>query len=180
MLFGCVGGVLLFQQDGDVLSHVFIQNPEEMQENARVGTVYGHGEADTFFVTASYRTEQGWGQDGLWLINPETGAFTRLMDESATASFGPEGERFYVFTADGVLHVLDAGTGELVTRAALLGPGGERPPAITFVGEDIVITDPANGLVKRVSPDTFSTIAEWEVGGTPSSVAFVGIGGAAH
>ncbi len=180
VLFGCVGGVLLFQQDGDALSHVFIQNPEEMQENARVGTVYGHGEADTFFVTASYRSAEGWGQDGLWLVNPGTGAFTRVMDESSTASFGPHGEHFYVFTADGVLHVFEAGTGELVTKAALLGPGGERPPAMTFVGHDIVITDPANGSVKRVSLDTFSTVDEWEVGGTPASVAFVGIGGAAH
>ncbi|MXZ87853.1 MAG: hypothetical protein F4081_07060 [Dehalococcoidia bacterium] len=180
VLFGCTGGVLLFQQDGDALSHVFFQNPEEMLENARVGTVYGHHDAGTFFVTASYRTEQGWGQDGLWHIDPSTGAFTRLMDESATASFGPEGERFFVFTADGVLHVFEADTGELVTKAALLGPGAEHRPAITFIGEDIVITDPANGLVKRVNLDTFSTVAQWEVGGKPSSVAYVGLTGHGH
>ncbi len=179
-LFGCIGGVLLLEQDGDTFSHVFIQNPEEMLENARVGTVYGHAEADTFFVTASYRSEEGWGQDGLWLINPATGAFTRVMDESSTASFGPHGERFFVFTGDGVLHVLDPVTGELATKAALLGPGAERPPAMIFVGEDIVITDPANGLVKRLSLDTFSTVAQWEVGGTPASLAYVGLGAASH
>jgi len=180
VMFGCVGGVLLFQQDGDTLSHVFIENPEEMLDNARVGTVYGHGEANTFFVTASYRTEQGWGQDGLWFIDPASGAFTRVMDESASASFGPHGERFFVFTADGVLHVFEAATGEFVTKAALVGPGAERPPAMTFVGEDLVITDPAKGLVRRVSLDTFSTVAEWEVGGTPASLAFVGLGVASH
>ncbi|MCY3603460.1 MAG: hypothetical protein OXH12_10320 [Chloroflexi bacterium] len=180
VLFGCTGGVLLLQQEGDALSYLFIQNPEEMLENARVGTVFGHGEASTFFVTASYRTEQGWGQDGLWFIDPANGAFTRVMDESSTASFGPHGERFFVFTADGVLHVYDAGTGEFVTKAALLAPGAERPPAMIFVGEDLVITDPANGLVKRVSLDTFSTIDEWEVGGTPASLAFVGLGAAGH
>ena len=180
VMFGCVGGVLLFQQDGDALSHVFFQNPEEMQENARVGTVYGHHDAGTFFVTASYRTEQGWGQDGLWLIDPSTGAFTRVMDESATASFGPEGERFFVFTADGILHVFEAATGAFVTKAALVGPGAERPPSMTFVGEDLVITDPANGLVKRVSLETFSTVAEWEVGGTPASLAYVGLSEASH
>ncbi len=180
VLFGCTGGVLLFQQDGDAFSHVFFQNPEEMLENARIGTVYGHHEAGTFFATASYRTEEGWGQDGLWFINPATGAFTRVMDESATASFGPEGDRFFVFTADGVLHVFEADTGEPVTKAALLGPGAEVRPAMTFVGEDLVITDPANGLVRRVSLETFSTIAEWEVGGTPASLAFVGLGAAGH
>ena len=180
VMFGCVGGVLLFQQDGDTLSHVFIQNPEEMLENARVGRVYGHGEANTFFVTASYRTEQGWGQDGLWFIDPANGAFTRVMDESASASFGPHGERFFVFTTDGVLHVFEAATGEFVTKAALVGPGAERPPAMTFVGEDLVITDPAKGLVRRVSLDTFSTVAEWEVGGTPASLAFVGLAGDSH
>ncbi len=179
-LFGCIGGVLLLQQDGPTFSHVFIQNPGEMLENARVGTVYGHAEAGAFFVTASYRSEQGWGQDGLWLVNPDTGTFTRVMDESATASFGPEGERFFVFTDGGVLHVFDPHTGELVTKAALIGPGGERPPAMTFIGEDILITDPANGLVKRVSLDTFSTVAEWEVGGTPASLAYVGLGAASH
>ncbi len=180
VLFGCVGGVLLIKQDGEAFSHVFFQNPEEMQENARVGTVYGHHEADAFFATASYRTEQGWGQDGLWLVDPATGAFTRVMDESSTASFGPHGEHFFAFTADGVLHVFEGATGELVTKAALLGPGAEQQPAMTFVGDDIVITDPANGLVKRVSLDTFSTVAEWEVGGTPASLAYVGAGGASH
>lgn len=180
VLFGCVGGVLLFQQDGDALSHVFFQNPEEMQENARVGTVYGHHDAGAFFATASYRTEQGWGQDGLWHINPTTGAFTRVMDESASAAFGPEGERFFVFTADGILHVFEGATGAFVTKAALVGPGAERPPAMTFIDEDIVITDPANGLVKRVSLETFSTVAEWEVGGTPASLAYVGLTGHGH
>ena len=179
-LFGCIGGVLLLQQDGPTFSHVFIQNPDEMLENARVGTVYGHAEASAFFVTASYRSDEGWGQDGLWLVNPDTGAFTRVMDESATASFGPEGERFFVFTDGGVLHVFDPHTGELVTKAALIGPGGDLPPAMTFIGEDILITDPANGLVKRVSLDTFSTVAEWEVGGTPASLAYVGMGAASH
>ena len=180
VMFGCVGGVLLFQQDGDTLSHVFIENPEEMLDNARVGRVYGHGEANTFFATASYRSDEGWGQDGLWFIDPASGAFTRVMDESASASFGPHGERFLVFTADGVLHVFEAATGEFVTKAALVGPGAERPPAMTFVGEDLVITDPAKGLVRRVSLDTFSTVAEWEVGGTPASLAFVGLGVASH
>ena len=180
VLFGCTGGVLLFQQDGDAFSHVFFENPEEMLENARIGTVFGHHEAGTFFATASYRGDQGWNQDGLWLINPATGAFIRLMDESSTASFGPEGERFFAFTADGVLHVFKADTGELVTKAGLLGPGAEQAPAMTFVGHDIVITDPANGLVKRVSLETFTTVAEWDVGGTPASVAYVGTGGAGH
>lgn len=179
-LFGCIGGVLLLQQDGGAFSHSFIQNPEEMREDARVGSVYGHAEAGAFFVTALYRGDEGWGQDGLWFLNPATGAFTRVMDESSTASFGPEGERFFVFTADGVLHVIDSDSGELITKAALLAPGAERAPAMIFVGEDVVITDPANGLIKRVSLETFSTVAEWEVGGAPASLAYVGIGGAGH
>ncbi len=180
VLFGCIGGVLLLQQDGDQFSHVFFPNPEEMLENARVGSVYGHHEAATFFASASYRGEQGFAQDGLWHIDPATGAFTRVMDESSTVAFGPEGERVYVFSADGVLHVLDSDTGELVTKAALLGPGADRPPAMIFVGHDLVITDPANGLVKRVSLETFSTVDVWEVGGAPASLAFVGVGGDSH
>ena len=180
VLFGCTGGVLLLRQDGDAFSHRFFENPDDMRDDARVGTVYGHAEADTFFVTASWRSDDGWGQDGLWLVDPATGAFTRVMDESSTAAFGPEGERFFAFTADGVLHAFDPGTGELVTKAALLGPGAERPPAMIFVGDDAVITDPANGRVRRVSLDTFSPVDEWEVGGTPASLAFVGIGGDGH
>ncbi len=179
-LFGCIGGVLLIQQDGDTFSHVFHQNPEDMLENARVGTVFGHAEADTFFVTASYRGEQGWGQDGLWLVDPASGSFTRIMDESSTSAFGPEGKHFYSFTADGVLNVFEGATGELVTKRALLGPGAEMPPAMIFVGDDIVITDPTNGLVRRVNLETFATVDEWEVGGTPASLAYVGVGGGSH
>ena len=179
-LFGCIGGVLLFRQDGAAFSHRFFENPEVMRDDARVGTVYGHAEADTFFVTASWRGDDGWGQDGLWLVDSATGAFTRVMDESSTAAFGPEGERFYAFTADGVLHAFDSGTGELVRKAAILDSGAEGRPAMTFVGDDIVVTDPANGLVRRVSLDDFSPVDEWEVGGTPASLAFVGLGGDSH
>ena len=49
-----------------------------------------------------------------------------------------------------------------------------------FVGDDVVITDPANGRIKRVSLDTFSPVDEWEVGGTPASLALVGLGGDSH
>ena len=179
-LFGCIGGVLLLRQDGAAFSHRFFENPEVMRDDARVGTVYGHAEADTFFVTASWRGDDGWGQDGLWLVDSATGAFTRVMNESSTAAFGPEGERFFAFTADGVLHSFDSGTGELVRKAALLAPGAEGRPALAFVGDDALITDPANGLVRRVSLDDFSLVDEWEVGGTPASLAFVGLGGDSH
>lgn len=179
VLFGCIGGVLLLRQDGAAFSHRFFENPEVMRDDARVGTVYGHAEADTFFVTASWRGGDGWGQDGLWLVDSATGAFTRVMDESSTAAFGPEGERFFAFTADGVLHAFDSGTGELLRKAALIDPA-ERRPAMAFVGDDAVVTDPANGLVRRVSLDDFSLVDEWEVGGTPASLAFVGLGGDSH
>ena len=177
-LFGCTGGVLLFRQDGSAFSHRFFGNPEGMRDDARVGTVYGHAEADAFFVTASWRSGDGWGQDGLWLVDPATGSFTRVMDESSTAAFGPEGERFFAFTADGVLHAFDAGTGELTGKAALLGAEGR--PAMTFAGGDAVVTDPANGRVVRVNLDTLSAVDEWDVGGAPASLAFVGLGGGGH
>ena len=180
ILFGCIGGVLLLRQDGDAFSHRFFENPAGMRDDARVGTVYGHAEADSFFVTASWRSGEGWGQDGLWLVDSATGAFTRVMDESSTAAFGPEGERFFAFTADGVLHAFDAGTGELAGEAAIPGSGAEGRPAMIFVGDDAVVTDPANGRVRRVNLDTFSTIAESEVGGMPASLAFVGLGGGSH
>ena len=177
-LFGCIGGVLLLRQDGAAFSHRFFGNPEGMRDDARVGTVYGHAEADAFFVTASWRSGDGWGQDGLWRVDPATGSFTRVMDESSTAAFGPEGDRFFAFTADGVLHAFDAGTGELAGKAALIGSEGR--PAMTFAGGDAVVTDPANGRVVRVNLDTLSAVDEWEVGGAPASLAFVGLGGDGH
>ena len=53
----------------------------------------------------------------------------------------------------------------------------EGRPAMTFVGGDAVVTDPANGRVVRVNLDALSAVDEWEVGGAPASLAFVGLGG---
>ena len=55
--------------------------------------------------------------------------------------------------------------------------GAEGRPAMTFAGGDAVVTDPANGRVVRVNLDTLSAVDEWDVGGAPASLAFVGLGG---
>ena len=122
--FGCVGGVLFLEVHDGEYEHEFIANPPEMREASRIGSVYGHHHAEHFFGRASYRGDQGFVDDGIWLIDVEHGEMRQVFSEpSASTKFSSDGELLYVLGADGVLHTLDAHDGDLVGTTDLVEPG---------------------------------------------------------
>ncbi len=122
--FGCVGGVLFLEAHDGEYEHVFIANPPEMREDSRIGSVYGHHHVEHFFGRASYRDDQGFADDGIWLIDVDHGEMRQVFSEpSVSTKFSSDGELLYVLGADGVLHALDAHDGDLVatTESARAG-----------------------------------------------------------
>ncbi len=181
---GCTGGVLfLHTHDGDY-EYEFIANPPEMREGSRIGSVYGHHHVEHFFGKASYYDGQGWADDGIWLIDVDHSEMRQVFSEpSVSTKFSSDGELLYVLGADGVLHALDAHDGELLETMALVGPGDAGPPAFIVVGEWLYVSDPNSGHVLAVHLEEMEIEEEWEVGGAPSSLAFIGVadsGGAPH
>ena len=174
--FGCIGGVLFFHAHDGEYEHEFIANPQEMREDSRIGSVYGHHHAEHFFGRASYRDDQGFADDGIWLIDVDHGEMRQVFSEpSVSTKFSSDGELLYVLGADGVLHALDAHDGELLETMELVGPGEAGRPAFIVVGEMLYLADPNSGHVLAVHLEEMEIEEEWELGGAPSSLAFLGV-----
>ena len=174
--FGCIGGVLFLDTHDGEYEHKFIDNPPEMREDSRIGSVYGHHHVDHFFGRASYFDGQGFADDGIWLIDVDHGEMRQVFSEASISSkFSSDGELLYVLGADGVLHSLDAHDGELIETMELVGPGDAGRPAFIVVGETLYLADPNSGHVIAVHLEEMEIEEEWEVGGAPSSLAFVGV-----
>ena len=174
--FGCIGGVLFLHTDDGEYEHEFIANPPEMREDSRIGSVYGHDHVEHFFGRASYRDDQGFADDGIWLIDVDHSEMSQVFDEaSAGAVFSSDGELLYVIGADGVLHALDAHDGDLVATMDLVEPGDGGNAAMTVIGEMLYVADPNGGHVLGVHLEHMEIEEEWELGGAPSSLAFLGV-----
>ncbi|MCY3732715.1 MAG: zinc ABC transporter substrate-binding protein, partial [Chloroflexi bacterium] len=174
--FGCIGGVLFLHAHDGEYEHNFVDNPAEMREDSRIGSVYGHHHVEHFFGRASYRDSEGFADDGIWLIDVAHGEMELVFGEpSAGAAFSSDGEIFYVLGADGVLHALDAHDGDLIETMELVEPGEAGRAAIIVVGEWLYAADPNSGHVLGVHLAHMEIEEEWHVGGAPSSLAFVGV-----
>ena len=181
-LFGCAGGVLFLETHGGEYDHWFIENPAEMHEDARIGSVYGHHDSPTFFGRATYRDSEGFVDDGIWLIDPESGSITSALpaddpaDSSVGAAFGPHGERFYVLTSDGRLRIIDPHDGDQLVVADLIDPiDPQMPPAFTIVGEMLYLADPAAARVIAYHLEDLEIEDEWALPGRPNRIAFLGV-----
>ncbi|MDE2891363.1 MAG: zinc ABC transporter substrate-binding protein [Chloroflexota bacterium] len=174
--FGCIGGVLFLHAHDGEYEHEFIDNPSEMREDSRIGSVYGHHHVEHFFGKASYFDGQGFADDGIWLIDAAHLEMRQVFSEpSFSSAFSSDGEIFYILGADGVLHALDAHDGDLIETMELVAPGDAGRPAFIIVGEWLYLADPNSGHVLGVHLPHMAIEEEWHVGGTPSSLAFVGV-----
>ena len=183
--FGCTGGVLFIEYHDGHFDHWFIDNPAEMREESRIGTVWGHEAAPHFFGSASYRGEDGFVYDGIWMIDVEGRTMTQVLapeegKQSAGAAFSADGHEFFVLTYDGLLNVIEAETGEIedVSHDPLVDPiEPGSGPSFVVVGEMLYLADPAAGHVIEFSLDHMHAEREWEVEGAPSRIAFLGLAG---
>ena len=174
--FGCIGGVLFLDAHDGEYEHEFISNPPEMREDSRIGSVYGHHHVEHFFGRASYRDDEGFADDGIWLIDVDHSEMRQVFSEpSVSTKFSSDGELLYVLGADGVLHALDAHDGDLVSTMDLVEPGESGRPAFIVVGEMLYLADPNSGHVLAVHLEEMEIEEEWELGGAPSSLAFLGV-----
>ncbi len=174
---GCIGGVLFLEAHDGEYEHEFIANPPEMREDSRIGSVYGHHHVEHFFGRASYRDDQGFADDGIWLIDVEHGEMRQVFSEpSSSVKFSSDGELLYVLGADGVLHALEAHDGDLVATMDLVEPGEAGRPSMVVVGEWLYVADPNSGHVLGVHLEHMEVEEEWHLGGAPSSLAFLGVG----
>ncbi len=183
--FGCVGGVLFIEYHDGEFDHWFIDNPSEMREESRIGSVWGHENSPHFFGSASYRGDDGFVNDGIWMIDPEGRSMVQVLapedgKQSAGAAFSADGHEFFVLSYDGLLNVIEGETGEVedVSHDPLVDPiEPDSRPSFVVVGEMLYLADPASGHVIEYSLGEMEIEREWEVDGAPSRIAFLGLAG---
>ncbi len=180
--FGCTGGVLFLEGHDGEYEHEFIANPADMNEAARIGTLWGHGDSEHFFGSASYSQDGARAYDGLWLIDAEGGEMSRVLPAGAegrvlSAAFDGHGEELFALTYDGMLHVIETGTGEVEESLQLIDAfDSDTSPSFIVIGELLYLSDRANGRIVEFSIAEGEIEREWSITGQPGSLAFVGVG----
>ncbi len=179
-VFGCLNGVLFLQSEDGQYEHEIIPYPEETGGNLSMGRYYGHPESDNFFAPATVFEGDAILLGGVWMVDVLNAEMREVFPESsASAAFSSDGDVFYMLAADGILRAFDADHGREVGSMQLVDPFemvfGTPTPAIIVVDEMMYVADPNSGRVLGVHLEHMEIEEEWELGGAPSSLAFVGV-----
>ena len=178
-LFGCTGGALAVEAHDGEYSHAFIAAPEGSPEGFRLTSVWGYPGLDHFFALGS--------AVGLYLVEPEEGLMEQLIPaveglRPIQVSLTHDGEALLVVMSDGELRMYDAHDLDLLaSTAGLLATPVEtgfwaRPHLASAPGA-IFITDSVGGQVLQLDAHDLTETGHWDVSGSPTKIAFVGIVG---
>ncbi len=182
VVFGCTGGVLMIEAHGDHFDDAFIPAPAGSPDDFRLTSVWGYHGLDHFFALGS--------AVGLYIVEPEEGEMDLLIPATddlrpIQVHIGHGGETLLVVMSDGEIRAYDAHDGELKLSAdGLLTTPVEtgfwaRPHLATAPGA-IFITDSVGGKVLQLDEHDLDEVTHWDVAGTPTKIAFVGIVGEAE
>ncbi len=178
-VFGCVGGALAIEAHDGEYDHVFVPAPDGAPDDFRLTTVWGYHGLDHFFALGS--------EVGLYMVEPEEEEMELLIPATENlrpiqAQLGHGGETLLVVMSDGELRMYDAHDLDLLASSdGLLTTPVEtgfwaRPHLATAPGA-IFVTDSVGGRVLQLDAHDLTEVGHWDVSGSPTKIAFVGIMG---
>lgn len=178
---GCADGILIVRSDRGTPVVEKLGFSEGLPEG-RVSTLLG-GRGMQYFLA-------NHGPSAVVLIDPsDAEAFRRIELPMRRVHFAvdPVRARFaYVVTEDGQLHQIDVIRGQIENSISLTEPysmdghWSEPRPRVAVAGDNIVVTDPLNGILHLVDAASFEKAGEIEVEGTPFNIVAVGGSGMVH
>ena len=176
-VFGCTGGVLVVEDHDGHYHHAFIAGPAGSPDDFRLTSVWGYHGLDHFFALGS--------AVGLYIVEPEDGAMEQLIPASdelrpIQVALSYDGELLLVVMSDGEIRMYDAHDADLLasTDTVLsddIDPGFWARPHIATAPGHIFVTDSAAGEVLALDTHDLEVMEHWDVAGTPTKIAFVGI-----
>ncbi|MCD1635369.1 metallochaperone AztD [Martelella mediterranea] len=179
---GCQEGVLTVTpgEDGPVFE--MLTYPDDLPEGETTGTLLGAKSMQVFLGN--------YGKDGLVVIDPAGEphfSYIELPFRRVDFALDPANARFgYVLTEDGSLHQIDILAGSLTTSAKVTEPysmdghWNDPRPRIAMAGDEIVMSDPNAGLVRRIAKEDLTEVGTIDVGGMPYNIAVAGGSGMMH
>ena len=181
-VFGCVGGVLAVEADHGHFHHDFIPAPAGEPEDFRLTTVWGASGVDHFLALGS--------AVGLYIVEPEAGEMEQLIaaeedNRPIQAAMSKDGEHAVVVMSTGEIRLYDLHDGDVIATNsdALTTPvetGFWGRPHVAMAPGAIFVTDSVGGEVLQLDDHDLEVVNHWDVDGTPTKIAFVGILGEAE
>jgi hypothetical protein len=176
VIFGCEDGALLFQ-DGEFVKFTA---PDAY---GRMGNAFVSETSP--LVVGDYKNDpdaEGYLLEAVTLIDTEARTF-EVVDLPAEVRYtfrdiarGP-GDRAYILSTDGQIHVLDPESGEVTDAFPVVqpwtGPADwqDPHPAIKVNGDIAYVTEPAQNAVHAVDLTTGEVIATADLAHTPNEIA---------
>ncbi|SFQ67565.1 zinc transport system substrate-binding protein [Roseivivax halotolerans] len=181
MLAGCEEGTAMVHEDGGELALGLLPYPDDFPEN-KTGTLLG-GSAVQIFVG-------DYGDNDLVVIDPATEPyFSRVEFPFRHVDFvlDPAKPQYaYVLTEDGTLHRLNILSRERTSQSSVTAPYSmdghwrDPRPRLAVAGDEIVLTDPKESLVRVIDSESLEELRSIEVDGTPYNVLAIGGSGLVH
>ncbi len=179
---GCKEGVLTVTTGEDGLEFEMLPYPADLPSDQTTGTLLGAKSMQVFLGN--------YGSNGLVVIDPADEPhfhYIELPFRRVDFTLDPANARFgYVLTEDGSLHQIDILDGSLTTSARVTEPysmdghWNDPRPRIAMAGDEIVMSDPNAGLVRRIAKDGLQEVGTIDVGGMPYNIAVAGGSGMVH
>jgi zinc transport system substrate-binding protein len=179
---GCKEGVLTVTNGADGPEFEMLEYSPDLPQDVTTGALLGASSLQMFLGNN--------GPDGLVVIDPaEEPHFHRIALPFRRVDFVLDPVKpgtAYVLTEDGSLHRIDMLNGVISASAKVIAPysmdgeWSDPRPRIAMAGDEIVMTDPDAGLVRRISTDDLSEIGTISVDGTPYNIAVAGGSGVVH
>jgi zinc transport system substrate-binding protein len=179
---GCKEGIITVTSGKGGLVTSMLNYPDDLSAGETTGTLLGAKSMQVFLGN--------YGAKGLVVVDPVDAPNFRYIElpfrridfvlDPANARFG------YVLTEDGSLHQVDVLDGTLSKTAKVTEPysmdghWNDPRPRIAMAGDEIVMSDPNAGLVRRISKDDLKEIGTIAVEGKPYNIAVAGGSGKVH
>lgn len=179
---GCKEGILTVTASPDGPVTKMLNYPADLPSGETTGTLLGAKSMQVFLGS--------YGAKGLVVVDPVDEPYFRYIElpfRRIDFALDPTNARFgYVLTEDGTLHQIDILDGKTSKSAKVTEPysmdghWNDPRPRIAMAGDDIVMTDPNAGLVRRISKMELKEVGAIKVDGKPYNIAVAGGSGKVH
>lgn len=179
---GCQEGVLTVKHEGKQSVYNMLPYPKRMPEGEMAGHFLGAHSMQIFLGS--------YGKKGVVIIDPVDVPNMTYVElpfrriDFILDTINPS--KAYILTENGKINRLNLLTGQIdnslrVTQPYSMDGDWNAPrPRLALAGDQLLITDPNEGVIHRVNTDSFSVMSQIKVEGKPFNITVVGGSGLQH
>lgn len=178
---GCKEGVLTVREGENGPDFNLLPYPADLPEGT-TGTILGAQSMQVFLGN--------YGANGLVVIDPQDEPhfkYVELPFRRVDFTLDPAKPQFaYVLTEDGTLHRLNILSGKIDTSERVTAPysmdghWNDPRPRLAVAGSEVLVTDPAESVLRVIASDTLTETRSIPVEGVPYNLIAVGGTGLEH